>query len=74
MKSGDNWTIHFDRRFIIGGFFKPLPRVGQFRRDRFAWMVAGGPLASIALTAAFWLLSHKFGSGAGVAGTRTQTS
>jgi Peptidase family M50 len=74
MKSGDNWTFRFDRRFVIGGFFKPLPPVGELRRARFAWMVAGGPLGSIAWTAAFWLLSLKFSSGAGMAGTRMQTS
>ena len=48
-KSGRNWTFRFDRRRLFGGFFKPLTGAGGFHRSRYAWMVAGGPLASFAL-------------------------
>src|SRR3954452_11703665 len=50
VKSGGNWTFRFDLRSWSGGFFKPLTDRRSFRPARFAWMVAGGPLASRVLT------------------------
>jgi hypothetical protein len=58
VKSGANWVVRFDWRRMGGGFAKPLPPKGEFRPERFAWMVAGGPLASVLFTlisaAAWW--------------------
>ncbi len=51
-KSGDHWTFRFDRRYILGGLAKPLPAIGEARLNRFAWMIAGGPIASIVLAIA----------------------
>ncbi len=64
LKSGRNWTVRFDRRLIMGGFFKPLARGSNFHPSRYAWMIAGGPIASIALTAACGVISVLHGSGA----------
>lgn len=63
IKSGRNWIIRFDPKRILGGLAVPLPEQGDFSRGRFAWMVAGGPLASILLTGAFWLAYLRFGDG-----------
>jgi hypothetical protein len=51
-KSGDHWTFRFDRRYILGGVAKPLPASGEVRINRFAWMIAGGPIASLVLALA----------------------
>jgi len=63
LKSGQRWTFRFDFRQIVGGFAKPLPPKGDFRRDHFAWMVAGGPIVSTLFTALCTLALFKFGSG-----------
>jgi len=50
-KSGTRWIFRFDKRLLFGGggAAQPLPRIGDFRVGPYAWMVAGGPLASLAL-------------------------
>ncbi len=63
LKSGPRWVFRFDITQGVCGFAKPLPPKGDFRRDHFAWMVAGGPIASVALTALCTLVLLKFGSG-----------
>jgi hypothetical protein len=51
LKSGDRWIFRFDyRRILGGGVARPLPPLGEFRPARYAWMVAGGPIASVVLT------------------------
>jgi hypothetical protein len=72
-KSGRNWVFKFDyRRLLAGGFAKPLPPKGEFHVAPFAWMAAGGPLASI-LSAAIgaWF---GFGSQSETVGTFFWTS
>lgn len=52
LKSGDHWVWHFDiRRLFSGGVAKPLPKKGEFHRGQSAWMIAGGPLATLLLAA-----------------------
>jgi len=63
LKSGKNWVFRFDRMWIGGGFFKPLTKATNFRASRCAWMVAGGPLASSALTIVCRVISVQYGSG-----------
>lgn len=51
-RSGDHWRCRFDyRQLLSGGLAKPLPEKGDFNPARYAWMVAGGPLATIMLVA-----------------------
>ncbi len=53
IKSGKNWLVRFDRQTCLsGGFVHPLTNSGSVRTSRWAWMIAGGPLASLVLTAA----------------------
>lgn len=63
-KSGDRWVCRIDWRQFGGGFAKPLPRKGELRPEQFAWMVAGGPVASILLTMVCSLFIARDGSGA----------
>lgn len=66
VKSGRHHSVRFDYRRIMGGgmamFLTTKNRVGP---NQFAWAVAGGPLASLALTAVFGavLLLHSDYSG-----------
>jgi len=63
-KSGEKWRFRFDRRgCILGGFFMPLT-TADVPPIRYAWLVAGGPLASIALTVLFGLIYIQYGDGA----------
>ena len=51
MKSGDHYSIRFDfKRIIGGGMAMPLTQKDKFIPRQFAWMVAGGPIASLSLT------------------------
>ncbi len=51
MNSGDHWSVRFDfKRILGGGFMMPLTQKDRFSPSQFAWMVAGGPIASLALT------------------------
>lgn len=63
IKSGENWTFRFDPRRWIGGFFKPLTNIDAFLPAPFAWMIAGGPLASLTLTVLCLLLWMHSGNG-----------
>lgn len=63
LKSGRNWTFRFDRRACVGGFFKPLTGDGTFRASQFAWMVAGGPLASLFFAGFCLWIYLRFGNG-----------
>jgi hypothetical protein len=62
-KSGDHWVFQFHRKYLFGGFAAPLPAKNDFQRARHAWMVAGGPLASILLTIVCGLAIRAFGTG-----------
>jgi hypothetical protein len=63
-KSGRRWRIRFDyRRIFGGGFAKVLPPNNDFRPTAFAWMVAGGPIASLILTVTCGLAALKYGNG-----------
>ena len=60
-KSGDSWQSRFElRRAFAGGFAKVLPPIGDYRLSAFAWMVAGGPIASLLLAFIAGLLAVKF--------------
>ncbi len=61
-KSGKNWTFRFDRR-SPAGFFKPLTGTEDLHPARYAWMVAGGPFASLCLIVLCGWLSAQFASG-----------
>ncbi len=65
IKSGKHWSLRFDsRRWMAGGFFKPLTKDCTLPISRLTWMIAGGPLASIVLTAACALMWVHSGNGA----------
>ncbi|HWD00045.1 MAG TPA: hypothetical protein VG456_24970 [Candidatus Sulfopaludibacter sp.] len=53
LKSGQRWVVRFEwRRILSGGFAKPLPKKTELDIPRYAWMLAGGPLATLLLVAA----------------------
>jgi hypothetical protein len=63
LRSGDRWTVKFDARWLLGGFAKPLPKMGNYRRADFAWMVGAGPIVNFLLVmaaAGAWL---RYGNG-----------
>ncbi len=62
-KSGDHWNYRFEPRLILGGMAGLLPDKGDLRVEAFAWMVAGGPIASILFAIACWIAFVKFDSG-----------
>ncbi len=62
-KSGEGWVVRFQPRFLFGGFAMSLPVRGEFRRSRFAWTVAGGPLASILMAGVCWASIVRSGDG-----------
>ncbi|MBI3474282.1 MAG: M50 family metallopeptidase [Acidobacteria bacterium] len=65
-KSGKRWTCQFDwRQAMAGGLAKPLPPTSDVSLAQFAWMIAGGPLASILLTLATGAITLRYGGGAG---------
>jgi len=62
-KSSKNWRFRVDwRTCILGGFFTPLTTV-DVPPLRYVWLVAGGPLACVALTVVFGLICVQYGSG-----------
>lgn len=63
LRSGERWTVRFDRRYLFGGLAVPLPSQRDFRRGRYAWVVAGGPVASILFSGICWLALHRSGAG-----------
>ncbi|MGJ5817007.1 hypothetical protein [Paludibaculum fermentans] len=63
MKSGTRWTCRFELSHIFGGFFRPLSGKVGFDRSQWAWMVAAGPLASVALAVSSGWLCAQYGSG-----------
>jgi len=62
-KSGKNWVFHFNRRAWLGGFFRPLTANPDFQPVDFAWMVAGGPAASVLLALLCALIYARSGNG-----------
>jgi hypothetical protein len=63
-RSGQRWLIRFDRRRIFGGgLARVLTPKDEFRPRAFAWMIAGGPIASITLTFACGLAGVRHGNG-----------
>jgi hypothetical protein len=74
LKSGNNWTVQFNWRYGMGGFFKPIFKpdqlsAGQFPRSRLAWTIAAGPLGSAALAAFCLAIVLSHGDKWGAAGT-----
>jgi len=66
LKSGNRWIYRFDfRRILSGGLAKPLPKKGDFDPAQYAWMVAGGPLATLLLAAVSGTVFWKSGSPGG---------
>lgn len=63
-KSGRHWTFRFERRFLFGGITVPLTSQNGFGPGRHAFMIAGGPIASILLTAACGFAAPRFDDGA----------
>jgi hypothetical protein len=63
LKSGGNLVFRCDWRRWAGGFFKPLTVSADLNPAPFAWSVAGGPLASLALTGMCGLLQARYGDG-----------
>lgn len=61
-KSGKNWVFRFDRSRWLGGYFRPFTAV-ELHPSRYASCIAGGPLASIFLTAFCFFLYIQGGSG-----------
>jgi hypothetical protein len=49
---------------LVAGLAKPLPETGDFHEGRYAWMVAGGPLATLLLLAASGISYWWLGPGA----------
>lgn len=64
LRSGNAWVFQFKWRRLFSGFFKPLTTGNDFRISSCAWMIAGGPLASISLTGFSVLLFARYGNGA----------
>jgi hypothetical protein len=62
-KSGKNWVFRFEKRLLYG-FFKPLTGTEDLHPARYAWMVEGGPFASLCLIVLCGWLSARFASGA----------
>lgn len=63
-KSGQRWIVRFDyRRMFFGGLAKLLPENGDFRLASFAWVIAGGPLASVVFAILCGFVKFKYGSG-----------
>jgi len=62
-KSGERWVFRFDGRLLISGFAKPLLAKGDFRRAPQAWMVAGGPIASLLFLGVCTLATFQLGGG-----------
>ncbi|HEY7211922.1 MAG TPA: hypothetical protein VH477_16740 [Bryobacteraceae bacterium] len=55
-RSGERWNFRFNWRCWLGGMYLPLIRAKNIPIGRLAWMVAGGPLASLVSAAAFLLI------------------
>jgi len=50
LKSGSRWICRFEwRRILSGGLAKPLAKNGTLSAKRYAWVVAGGPIATALL-------------------------
>lgn len=62
-KCSGRWRFSFDRRRALAGYFRPLTKATDFDVRRFALMVAGGPVASILLSAACIALWTRVGDG-----------
>jgi hypothetical protein len=62
-KSGTRWVFRWDWRRWGGGFFKPLTGAIGLDPAPFAWSVAGGPLASLLLTALSAIAWLRYGDG-----------
>jgi hypothetical protein len=65
MKSGDHWSFRFDPRLIGSGFAKNLPSRSNVHLTPFAWMVAGGPIATLLLGCLSGLALLRYGHGGG---------
>ncbi|HWF08438.1 MAG TPA: hypothetical protein VG297_08235 [Bryobacteraceae bacterium] len=62
-KSGSRWVFRWMWRLWGGGMFKPLTAAAGLDPRPFAWSVAGGPIASLGLTALAVLLWVRYGDG-----------
>lgn len=62
-RSGDRWLFRFEIKSILCGCYKPKIGAAGHSARNYAWMVAGGPLFSLALVAASWTASRQAGDG-----------
>lgn len=62
-RSGDRWIFRFEIKSVICGCYKPRIGAADHSEGRYVWMVAGGPLFSMALVAATWMASRQLGDG-----------
>ncbi|HVW09387.1 MAG TPA: hypothetical protein VHC90_12435 [Bryobacteraceae bacterium] len=63
IRSGDRWIFRFEPRRFLSGMAIPLPPEGGAPVSSLIWMVAGGPLASVAVMAVCWAAWLKYGDG-----------
>src|SRR5207248_2326780 len=61
-RSGNRWVFHFDRRQLWGGGAMSLAERPDVGVGAFAWLVAGGPIASGWLTAICTIALISFGT------------
>ncbi len=64
LKSGATWLFRFDRGRWLTGFLVPLAPPGDSHPSQYVWLLAGGPLASLALAVLTWLFWKWWGDGA----------
>jgi hypothetical protein len=54
IRSGDRWILRFNAGQWMSGGVVPLPEGTYVHPSRYAWIIAAGPIASIALAALSW--------------------
>jgi hypothetical protein len=62
-RSGDRWIFRFEIKSLFCGCYKPRIGAADHSAGRYVWMVAGGPLFSLALASATWLATSLYGDG-----------
>ena len=63
-KSGKRWKFRVRPTLCVGGQFCPRASRNKCVTSRYAWMVAGGPLASLLLSAIALIVTIHWGNGA----------
>ncbi len=63
-RSKDRWTFRLDESRFLGGFAYALPLKADLDHPgRYAWWVAGGPIASVLFTGLCAIMARAFGPG-----------